>query len=1003
MESNKPIPYLRVIVKAWTDNRIEAVTADASESRAVVFTDTCLTQTEATPLTSLLRPELPMNLLHIATDSNGCLHPRLIILHPDYLVDISALATCFREFGHHPLLFLLNKLKPRALSAPILLGNLAGQLLDDLINEQDDYPATYVQSLRKLFEKSLLEFAACPLPLQFHDQARQQQENLKHIVHHRMPEAIHPYNKAAMVLEASFICERLGLQGRVDMLQKDMTLLVEQKSGRKDEYRNQHKEDHYVQMMLYQGILMYNFGLTTDKIQSFLLYSKYEDGLMHEQFSELLFQEAMAFRNEVVAVEMTIADGKIGNLLEGLTPESLLIKGSANKLWTHYQRPELQHHIAVYQEAGPLEKAYFNRFATFITREQIIGKTGGGIDSEGGFASLWHFPLSDKIESGNILTDLHIQYKTQSAPYKGYDLIELTRSETATDNLPNFRKGDLVIFYPYDTTPDVRNQMLMKGSLVELTDSKVVILLRNGQQNKDIFGEPHQTFAIEHDATDSGYNAGMRNLYQCLSAPQERRDLLLGIRQPISTPGYSLHQDYGSFNEAITKACQADDYFLLVGPPGTGKTSCALRYLVEEALLRPNASILLLAYTNRAVDEICGMLVDSGIAGQTPFIRLGNELACDERYTDYLLKKLITPHLKLHELTGRLTSTRIYVSTVATLNAQPYLFNLKHFELALIDEASQVLEPDLIGILSATYQGKCAINRFMLIGDYKQLPAISQQTADEAAITDALLTAHGFTDCRLSLFERLYRQCPDSCKATLHKQGRMHPDIAHFVNTAFYLHEHLEPIPLPHQLEGMPYPADAYLPSASLRAILNHRMLFFPTVTPISETLSDKTNAAEAHIVAMLTTALYELTQSHFQPAQTLGIIVPYRNQIALIRRYLAQTGIAALQNITIDTVERYQGSQRDIILYSFTVSNRPQLDLLTAHTFCEGNLWIDRKLNVALTRARKQLILTGNPQLLQQHPVCAHLIRHIRSQGGYVEKADWENLSFQLYNDYSY
>lgn len=75
-----------------------------------------------------------------------------------------------------------------------------------------------------------------------------------------------------------------------------------------------------------------------------------------------------------------------------------------------------------------------------------------------------------------------------------------------------------------------------------------------------------------------------------------------------------MNGEYGRFNELIRKEKQAKDYFLLVGPPGTGKTSCALRYMVEEALSEPDTSILLLSYTNRAVDEICGMLLDSGIA-----------------------------------------------------------------------------------------------------------------------------------------------------------------------------------------------------------------------------------------------------------------------------------------------------------------------------------------------------------------------------------------------------
>lgn len=74
-------------------------------------------------------------------------------------------------------------------------------------------------------------------------------------------------SEAAYLLEPSFVCERLGLQGRVDLMTADMSLLVEQKSGKnmKIEYQShdssgRQREDHYVQLLLYYGILRYNFG-----------------------------------------------------------------------------------------------------------------------------------------------------------------------------------------------------------------------------------------------------------------------------------------------------------------------------------------------------------------------------------------------------------------------------------------------------------------------------------------------------------------------------------------------------------------------------------------------------------------------------------------------------------------------------------------------------------------------------------------------------------------------
>ena len=98
-----------------------------------------------------------------------------------------------------------------------------------------------------------------------------------------------------------------------------------------------------------------------------------------------------------------------------------------------------------------------------------------------------------------------------------------------------------------------------------------------------------------------------------------------------------------------------------------------------------------------------------------------------------------------------------------------------------------------------------------------------------------------------------------------------------------------------------------------------------------------------------------------------------------------AWLGIPALDTISIDTVERYQGSQRDVIIYSFTVRNFIQLNFLTENTFREERHTIDRKLNVAITRARKQLFLTGNPEILSASPTFRKLMEHIRMRNGYV------------------
>ena len=156
---------------------------------------------------------------------------------------------------------------------------------------------------------------------------------------------------------------------------------------------------------------------------------------------------------------------------------------------------------------------------------------------------------------------------------------------------------------------------------------------------------------------------------------------------------------------------------------------------------------------------------------------------------------------------------------------------------------------------------------------------------------------------------------------------------------------------------------------------MENRRLFFPSKNCRQAGVSEKVNTEEARIVAQLLKTIHTLSGTSFDPSKTVGVIVPYRNQIAMIRQEINRLDIPSLIPISIDTVERYQGSQRDIIIYSFTVQNRYQLDFLTSNCFVEDGKVIDRKLNVALTRARKQLIITGNEAILRQNTLFKDLI----------------------------
>ena len=205
----------------------------------------------------------------------------------------------------------------------------------------------------------------------------------------------------------------------------------------------------------------------------------------------------------------------------------------------------------------------------------------------------------------------------------------------------------------------------------------------------------------------------------------------------------------------------------------------------------------------------------------------------------------------------------------------------------------------------------------------------------------------------------------------LNRQGRMHPDISAFANRFFYGGK-LDIVPVKHQTADIDFSLYPDKEVNGLQYFIAHtRTGFFPSHTP-PLTDSNKINREEAKIVASIVQSIYELccmNQMPFRAKERIGIIVPFRNQIALIHHELARLSIPETEEITIDTVERYQGSQRDIIIYSTTISQLYQLDIISVPVQ-DDELWIDRKLNVAITRAKKQLFVTGNPVLLKRNDI---------------------------------
>ena len=915
-----------------------------------------------------------LNLLDVTVDDNGVYTPSFIVLEPDYLLDISSLAECYKDYGSHPANYFLSRLVPIENARPLLLGNIANLFLDEWIYAGEKEP-DYTECMKKAFRQYPIELAACEelrnpqKEKEFAQDCRMHFEHIRETVQKTFLQPGYNLDKNDAVLEPSYICEALGIQGRLDYMQRDMSSFIEMKSGKADEYamqgRLEPKENNRVQMLLYMAVLEYSMGQERRSMHPYLLYTRYPL-LYPARASWAQVRRIINLRNCIVASEYGVQlhnhPSFTQRLLAQINPSVLNQKGLQGRFWELYLKPSISRFGERMELLTPLERTYFYTLYNFITKELYTSKSGDvNCESRTGASALWLSTLDEKRDAGEILYDLTIVENHASQAHKAFIILSIPQYEETF--LPNFRNGDVVVLYERNNgTDNVTNKMVFKGNIESITDNELRIRLRAAQQNPLVFPE-NSRYAVEHDTMDTTFRSMYLGLSSFMDANPERRELLLGQRPPRFDMAYEdrIARTTDDFERVALKAEAACDYFLLVGPPGTGKTSRALRRMVEHFYACPSTQVLLLAYTNRAVDEICRSL--SAILPQVDYIRVGSELSCDARFRKHLLENVLAECNNRREVNIRMADCRIYVGTVASIASKPELFKLKHFDVAIVDEATQILEPQLLGILCARFKdGRNGIGKFILIGDHKQLPAVVLQSNEQSEVHDEGLRRIGLYNLKDSLFERLYRfhLQEEHCRAVdmLCRQGRMHPGVASFPNREFYAGK-LETLGLPHQLENVDAP-----------------VRFIPSERD-TESVSGKTNRNEARIVAQLAADVYHLYKETFEVNRTLGVITPYRSQIALIRKEIQALGISALNEISVDTVERYQGSERDVIIYSFCVNYLYQLKFLPNLTE-ENGVWIDRKLNVALTRARRQLYITGVPDILSHNLIYRRLIQAI-------------------------
>ncbi len=846
----------------------------------------------------------------------------LLVLEPDFLIDASSLAECFSSRRSNPEFYILNRLFSSASSDKMLLGQTVNNIFDELIFEPE-------AGFNELFKRSL---ASSPISMiSLGKAAALDIYNLAEQNHFpQLKQFVQKLGSARIMLEPSFICPQYGLQGRLDLLyhQNEKYSIMELKSGSAPEFKTWRA--HQMQVVAYNLIIRSCFGSSNTGISS-ILYSGTRNN--PERYVESYFineQDLLLCRNRIVGIMHLLAEQP--------------------KVFFDW--------LAQYSEEGenPIQRKLMDDFRSFISQleayeyewflEQVkrvireiwfvkTGSTGTDRDSVYGYNALWQDSIYSKQSAYKIITDLKI------AEVNG-KTIRLKRQND--DGVNDFRTGDIIVLYRQSQA--VQQQQLYRGSIMALDPDGIELYIRGGIKNNPNPGGD-EAWCLEHDILESSLYTPLSSLVTFLNGDKDLRQVWLGLREPKRV-AYDVSNDY--LSDLCHKLNAAQDYHIVQGPPGTGKTSGLLTHYISTIYHQTQKRLLILSFTNRAVDEICGSLRKHDI----PFIRTGSSQSVDAE----LLSKQITGKT-FDQIEEIIKGNRIWLATVQSCSAwlQDFL-NIMPFDELIIDEASQIIELNILGMISK-------LGKTILVGDQNQLPPITIQAPELYVFQDSRLQDLGYSYYSQSLLERLFRHCRkqgwESSVSVLTRHYRMHEDIAYMIHS--WYDDRLESV-IDRQKQELKHSP----------AVLGKARLIWIECPPTVQNHYDPLQARAIHRVIRMLIEGGEVTD----PAREIGIVSPYRSMIHCLAAELS----AELQGITIDTVERFQGSERDLML--ITLPLRKAGDLHTMEAVSADGL-IDRKLNVAVSRARERLIIFGNRGLCQSSIHYRNLIDKIKQKGIWI------------------
>jgi hypothetical protein len=469
----------------------------------------------------------------------------------------------------------------------------------------------------------------------------------------------------------------------------------------------------------------------------------------------------------------------------------------------------------------------------------------------------------------------------------------------------------------------------------------------------------------------------------------ELRQVLLGEKAPQFEPPADCTPLDPALNpsqqEAVRFALSARDLAVLHGPPGTGKTTTVVE-LIRQAIRR-GAKVLACAPSNLAVDNLLERLLGFGEKA----VRLGHparvlpelrehtlDLLVEEHDDARLARKLAKEAFALFRKAARFTRARpepgarrdmrqearemladarrlesqaveqvlnratVLCATLTGLDSE--VLGQRRFDLAVLDEACQSTEP-------ACWLPLLRSERVVLAGDHCQLPptVLSREAAEQ-----------GF---HVSLMERLVELYGDDVTRRLEVQYRMHEAIMDFSSAEFYdCALRADDAVRGHLLRDLPGVQANPLTETPVQFIDTAGAGFDEEVEPDGES---RLNPSEARLVARKVRALLEAGV----PAADVAVIAPYAAQVRRLREQLAVSGLE------IDSVDGFQGREKEAVVLSLVRSN----------TEGEIGFLADvRRMNVAMTRARRKLLVVGDSATLAAHPFYQRFLEHVETLGAY-------------------